>query len=300
MNETDDKISIILKQIESYANDQIVGMRFGYNIESYELVINKTNNLSQDLKLTQLTEGLTESPQFDLVDEIYRAIHLDWLDVLKWFATNGFDINKAHGIVNHLSAIGNVRILQWMLENDLIREYDEYAFEMAWKTTLDDCLNWWMISGLKLKYSADMCIGFKSINRCKWYFDHNLNFNIENFCHAIVNEKDSIQKLDLLYEHCQKRGLKIASNNSFIDIASGYGRIDLIEWWISHGLELSYTTNALENACGHPGHYAMVKWWIDSGLQLKYNAESITDAIIESGNVQILSKKIYTNLTIFK
>ncbi|KAI8802862.1 hypothetical protein BJ742DRAFT_858061 [Cladochytrium replicatum] len=73
------------------------------------------------------------------------------------------------------------------------------------------------------------------------------------------------------------RGLKLRYTFNAIDDGSGYENVEVLEWWISSGLELKYSERATEAASSN-GYMKVLGWWISRGLPLKYSFAAIDSA----------------------
>lgn len=83
-------------------------------------------------------------------------------------------------------------------------------------------------------------------------------------------------------------------NEDSINLASYYGRIDILNWWLNSGLELKYNEKALYYATKKE-RLDVLKWWSNSGLKLIYDVETICIAFnkdIYEWWRQLLTKKL--------
>jgi hypothetical protein len=71
-----------------------------------------------------------------------------------------------------------------------------------------------------------------------------------------------------------------------LDLASGRGLVDVLEWWLKSNLPLEYTHHALYYA-SYEGLVDVLEWWLKSNLPLKYNVNAI-DFASENGHVNVL------------
>ena len=80
-----------------------------------------------------------------------------------------------------------------------------------------------------------------------------------------------------------KFGLQIENNENIIDLASGQGQIEVLNWWKKSGFNLKYSYYALDRASSN-GQIKVLNWWKKSGLELKYSDYALDWA---SGNARI-------------
>jgi len=287
MNETiieqDPEIQELLDQLKIYANLREVHMVVdNQHVHTFKLTDN--SSITEGQKIIQLQQYLDSGENFDSINEIFQAVYFDWLDVLKWFGSHGFEFTFINHIVNHLSYTGNVRLLQWLLDNGFIQKVDKFAVETAFVNKSDTCLKFWQNSGLELECSINH-LAEQSVPKIEWYLNLGASVDIPEFLRDVHESSNSVEKMNLIYEYCQKKNITIDSDDcNFIDRASREGAVTLIQWWIDRGLQLIYTEAAFNNA----PDYQTIKWWIESGLPLKYNKYRIVRKIITSGNVDTM------------
>lgn len=72
-----------------------------------------------------------------------------------------------------------------------------------------------------------------------------------------------------------------------IDIASEYGRINILDWWIQSGIPFNYSSNAVDMASKN-GHFDVLEWWKSKDfLEFKYTSKAI-DLASEFGKLEVL------------
>jgi len=100
-------------------------------------------------------------------------------------------------------------------------------------------LEWWLKSGLELKYS------YISMNSAS----QNGHVNV--------------------LEWWLKSGLELKYDEDALNLASQNGHVNVLEWWLKSGLELKYDERILTSASAY-GHVKVLKWWVDSKLLFEY------------------------------
>uniref|UniRef100_A0A6C0E5U3 Uncharacterized protein n=1 Tax=viral metagenome TaxID=1070528 RepID=A0A6C0E5U3_9ZZZZ len=79
--------------------------------------------------------------------------------------------------------------------------------------------------------------------------------------------------IDVL-EWLKNSELQLAYSNYAMDLASEFGHINVLEWWKNSGLQLEYSMSVMDCASGN-GHINVLEWWKNSGLPLKYSDKAL-------------------------
>ncbi len=72
----------------------------------------------------------------------------------------------------------------------------------------------------------------------------------------------------------QKFGLNIADNKFIVDLACKEDNIDFLKWWISSGIPLHYSENAIKYACQN-ANIDILNWWFESNLPIIYSETAL-------------------------
>src|SRR5207237_1104524 len=129
-----------------------------------------------------------------------------------------------------------------------------YAMSIASELERFDVLNWWIKSGLELKYSQmpiDDASGNNKINVLNWWL---------------------------------QSGLQLKYSELAVDAASMNKHTDTLNWWLKSGLELKYSIYTMHKLykTTETGPVASSEWWLRSGLKIKQtdqNKNSIPDYV---------------------
>lgn len=96
-----------------------------------------------------------------------------------------------------------------------------------------------------------------------------------DFRHIIhIVKTGTTQMLDLLVDKCEE--LSKEDICSIIDTASGYGKVEFLEWWDLHNLPFEYTSYALDDASNY-GYIKVLEWWETHNYELKYTIFAINN-----------------------
>lgn len=91
----------------------------------------------------------------------------------------------------------------------------------------------------------------------------------------------------------QKFGLNIADNKFIVDLACKENNIDFLKWWISSGIPLHYSENAIKYACQN-ANIDILNWWFESNLPIIYSETAIDES--HSDNSMVLDWWINSGL----
>ena len=164
----------------------------------------------------------------------------------------GLDITKNDYIIDNASKIGNVAFLNWWKISGFDLKYSKWSMDLASFHGFVIILDWWLDSGIEMKYT-ERAIDFASANGRTDILDWWLKKKLES-------------KLELKY------------STDAIDLASANYHINVLEWWKKSGLELIYSTFAIDELSKNKQDtkslnksFKTMNWWKHSGLEIKYS-----------------------------
>lgn len=178
--------------------------------------------------------------------------------VLNWYKTNyvhikGYDCSS----MDNASLKGHVHVLQWWLDSGLPLKYSEAALEHASARGHIAVLDWWKESQLPLKIGRvmELASGSGQIPILSWWVQSGLDFKYD----------------------------RVSMYN-----ASCSGRIDSLEWWAHSGLHMIYDPDVLVGATRQNKPEAL-EWWDQSGLPIQYRLCDIEEALEDAmgGGAQV-------------
>ncbi|KAI9224678.1 hypothetical protein BC828DRAFT_40554 [Blastocladiella britannica] len=266
------------------------------------------------------------------------AIGNGQLDVIRWWVDNGLPFQPTPYALNQASKNGHVDffatwhsklldldfnansttcmdyatsgrqtlVLDWFKDH-APDSYSANAVHWAAKAGHTDMLQWWLDSGLPLKYldttyqeahyDAQVWwheIGFSKLprNPVPGNAGHQLPRTPVLNNKAIKKEELAIDRasranrVTTLKELLKARPLGRYSANA-VDYASANGHLDVLKIWKSSGCAMVYTQRAMDFASAR-GHLEVLSWWMMSGLELLYSKAAMDKASgrIESNGVQ--------------
>jgi len=100
--------------------------------------------------------------------------------------------------------------------------------------------------------------------------------------------------LDILEWWLKTFDPQLTGTSLAVDAASRNGQVDVLEWWLRamdrSGLKFKFSADAIDGASEN-GHLEVLEWWLKSanasGVKLKYTSRSIDEAS-KKGHVEIL------------
>jgi hypothetical protein len=148
----------------------------------------------------------------------------------------------------------------------------------------------WTIKKFKLEitefYVLDVCqIGKTDILEYLKNLDNGIT--LSKYSEKALDVASEFGKIHVL-EWWKNSGLELKYSTDALDLAScDHYNIDILEWWKNSGLPLKYSADALANA-SEKSHINIIKWWFNSGLPLKYDYRPIENATMLN-NVNVLT-----------
>ncbi|KAI9175237.1 hypothetical protein H9P43_006598 [Blastocladiella emersonii ATCC 22665] len=216
------------------------------------------------------------------------------------------------------SARGSVAALELRVALGLPRdEYTHRAVEDACKAGHLAVLQWWVASGLKLKFShraVDLASQEGHVAVLEWAFATPVHFVYSEQAVDYASWKGQLPVL----QWWAQSGLEMMHSHVAVDAASWNGHVAVLDWWLATvgrdalkfsiaaidsasangqlasldwwttkaGVKLRYSAAAIDRACAR-GHVAVLDWWARLGLPLDYSAAAL-DQASTSGHVAVL------------
>ncbi|KAI9347443.1 hypothetical protein DFJ73DRAFT_660309 [Zopfochytrium polystomum] len=183
--------------------------------------------------LSILCEHLDPRSDFQLAT-LFRD---EWQQSLAYFRLHSSAY--AARALDAASACGNVALLQRLLRTSptLARAtYSSDAIRLACQNGHTAVLQWWLDSGLPLRYSAAVLTAAAD----------------KGHLHVLAWWRASGLKIRL--------NTDAAYSRAAVDAASCNGHVDVLQWWRDSGHRLRYSTDAVDDA-SYAGHLAVLEWW---------------------------------------
>lgn len=228
------------------------------------------NSITRFICLSAL-DGENRDETMPMPDNFFqRASEYGHVDLLEYFKdhidSTSMSLNSRYPI-DYASQYCHTDVLDWWKNSNKPLVYshaslDEpclehgYRDDIGSKASVDKQLkrlNWWLSSGLELKYTVyviDMASGFNWI---------------------------------VILDRWLESGLELKYTHRAMDLASRNGCVDSLEWWKRSKLPLKYYTDAMDLASEY-GHIDVLQWWKASGLFMKHTEHSMNMA----KNTQVL------------
>ena len=182
------------------------------------------------------------------------------------------DVVKNTFLINHVSALGFIDVLNWWTRKRLPMAYDADALVLASQNGQIMVLDWWQHAsrrfGLQLQYDNDAMTLASRVGQI-----------------AVLN----------WWKHS---GLELKYDQNALMEASEMGQITVLNWWLTSNLELRYDQGTLISAATH-GHDHVLDWWFSSGLELIYD-EFSTEHSNKEYHARIMKRKQHFELNKFK
>lgn len=218
-------------------------------------------------------------------------------DVLTYLASHQKDIfwnsfsstflpHKASTVYN------SPTILQWWKDCPAViqKVYDEYAMDFASKAGFTEVLQWWLDSGLELKYTDRALENASlrgSIEVLEWWSTNNLKLAATSrelplkigrsiWLAAQYNRPQAIA-------WWERSGLPYAHEDRVPTLASQFGHVEVLELWYSlKGSKMIFDNQVLVGPTKN-GKAAVLEWWKEAsrkyGLRVEYKTCDIEEAM---------------------
>jgi hypothetical protein len=199
------------------------------------------------------------------VDSYYPndLIQGDSYDIYSIKTIKKFNLKITSDYINNLCKHGKINILEYLLQNNKIIDYDTHALRYASENGHVNVLEWWKNSGLELKYdeyALSNASKYGYTNVLQWWKNSGLPLKY-NEC---ALRDASISGYTNVLQWWKNSGLPLKYNKSALDSASYRGYIDVLKWWKNSGLPLKYDNRVVN-------HYSSKDWWKNSGLPISIN-----------------------------
>lgn len=178
------------------------------------------------------------------------AIRFSCVEIIDYLhASRRQSFDKIFGPILPLYASleGSVKVLDWYKEKNVhVKGYDNAPMDNASLNGHVHVLQWWLDSGLPLKYSE-----------------------------AALEHASSRGHITVL-EWWKASGLPLKIGR-VMELASGAGHVAVLSWWVSSGLEYKYDKTSIYNA-STSGRVDVLDWWAESGLHMIYDPDVLVGA----------------------
>jgi len=134
-------------------------------------------------------------------------------------------------------------------------------------------LNWWLSSGLTLRYSAwviDKASGFGWIIILDRWLESGLELKYTSEAMDVASQNGCIESL----KWWKSSKLPLKHSENAMDLASEHGHIDILQWWEKSGLLINNTKDSLNLA----KNTQVLDWWRYSSIEFNYSSEALTIA----------------------
>jgi hypothetical protein len=222
---------------------------------------------------------------------IHKLCQLGLVDILEYLKNTGkisaeADYFYACGMydlyfLDKASANGHVDVLEWWLRSGLPLKYTKESILIASYHGLMDVLDWWKNSGLPLCHDMVSFVLFRDdlsendiIDVLKWWYESGLQFETsEEDVFSFASEKGFINLLNWLVDS----NIPVKCGRYSLYLASLNGHAHILEWWKNTGLPLKYDESPL-NIASKKGFVHILEWWKNSSLSLKYSEKALSSA----------------------
>lgn len=194
--------------------------------------------------------------------------------ILSWWRDSADSSTKAHSAdaMDGASRAGFINVLDWWLSSGLPLRYTERALESASAEGRVDVLEWWKNAAaaasppesLPLKVGKSVLLAAQSgkTESLAWWDASGIPYTHSESVARIASTYGHIHVLQLWY---RLKGAKMIFDNQVLVGATRSGHDDVLEWWRTSGLRVEFKTcdieEALEDADPTSGAEQRVRQW---------------------------------------
>jgi hypothetical protein len=180
--------------------------------------------------------------------------------------------------MDYASKNGWINILNWWVQSGLELKYSEWAFTWACYSKQFEVLNWWLNSGLEIKLKpniVDILIYTENVEVLNWWIQHRDKLPFDYDPKTIEGLCKTGRKTML--DWFKNSGLKLNYPEYILDTISMAGQNELLTWFVELGIPVRYSENAITYA-SIGGNIETLDWWLFSKFDFKYD-ETAMDSI---------------------
>ncbi|AZL89856.1 ankyrin repeat protein [Megavirus baoshan] len=213
------------------------GLELKYTEESLSFDIIKDENKYIELLNWWINSGLKLKYDDYIIEDAMLNHHIN---ILNWWLDSGLEFKLSD--IEYLCCCDTecIKVLDWCKKSGIILNDD--IIDMASKDGHINVLNWFLNSGLELKYTKKAMNLAHDCKILQWWFDSGL---------------------ELLYDDL--------SMSSALNV-------EILEWWKYSGLPLRYNKYIIPEIIER-NNVSILEWWYNSGLDLILNEDEIKDSL---------------------